>query len=148
AVTPGSSVPTNCTAFASGSISTLSISGSPHTVTAAYTPADTSFAGSQGSLAGGQAVGQALTTTAVTQSPNPVAFGSPVTIKATVSANAPATGTPTGTVQFKNGTTNLGPAVALNGSAQASLTISSLAPGQTITAVYLGDPNFAGSSGT
>jgi hypothetical protein len=147
-VTPGSGVPTNCTAFTSSSISTLSISGSPHTVAAAYTPADTSFTGSQGSLPGGQVVNKASTTTAVSASPNPVPFGSPVTITATVSANAPATGTPTGTVQFKNGSANLGPAQPLNGSGVATLTISTLLPNQTITAVYGGDTNFSGGSGT
>jgi hypothetical protein len=98
-------------------------------------------------LAGGQTVTLAGTTTLASASPNPVAFGSPVTITATVTANAPATGTPTGTVQFKNGSTNLGPAVNVVGG-QASLTISTLAPGQTITAVYSGDANFLTSTGT
>jgi hypothetical protein len=129
--------------------STLSVTapGSPHTVQAKYN-GDNAFDPSNGSLSGGQGVNQAATTTAVTQAPSPAVFGQPFTLTATVTPNAPATGAPTGSVQFKNGSTNLGGPVTLDGSGKAPLSVSSLPPGTTITAVYTGDTNFVGSSGS
>src|SRR5262249_40686337 len=57
--------------------------------------------------------------------------------------------TPTGNVQFKDGGGNLGGPVALDGSGQAQFTTSSLTSGtHTITVDYLGDANFAVSTGT
>ena len=57
-------------------------------------------------------------------------------------------GTPTGTVQFKDGGSNLGSAQTLtNGTAQ--LTIATLASGtHVITAEYSGDTNFESGSAT
>ena len=57
-------------------------------------------------------------------------------------------GTPTGSVEFYNGATDLGAGTA--GSAgQWSLTTSAVPPGnQTITAVYSGDDSFSGSQST
>jgi hypothetical protein len=49
-------------------------------------------------------------------------------------------------MQFKRGSVNLGAPVAISGGT-AALTIKSLLPGQTITAVYSGAPNYRGSSG-
>ncbi len=88
------------------------------------------------------------TTTTVSSSINPSGFGQSVTFTATVAPIAPATGTPTGTVQFKDGSTNLGSAVTLsNGSAQ--FTTSTLTGGShSITAVYSGDTNFITSTST
>jgi Bacterial Ig-like domain (group 3)/Calx-beta domain len=57
-------------------------------------------------------------------------------------------GTPTGTVQFKDGGSNLGSPVALSGGT-ASAPFSSLSSGNhNITAVYSGDTNFVSSTGT
>lgn len=76
------------------------------------------------------------TTTVVTSSVNPSVFGQPVTFTATVTSAA---GTPSGNVQFFDGATPLGGAVALNGSGQAQITTSSLSVGShTITAQYAG----------
>jgi hypothetical protein len=51
-------------------------------------------------------------------------------------------------ITFKDGSTTLGTA-ALNGSGQASISISTLGVGShSITAVYSGDPNYATSTGT
>src|SRR5205807_1853542 len=50
-------------------------------------------------------IGKAATTTAVSAAPNPSNSGQNVTFTATVTSAA---GTPTGTVQFKDGGTNLG----------------------------------------
>jgi uncharacterized repeat protein (TIGR01451 family) len=89
---------------------------------------------------------KAATTTAVTSSPNPSNLNQTVTFTATVSSAA---GVPTGTVQFKDGGTNLGPPQALNGSGVATFSTSSLVAGvHAITAEYSGDGNFLASTGT
>ena len=124
--------------------SSLSIGG--HSITAVYS-GDGNFAGNTGSLPI-QTVNQAQSSTNISSSVNPSVFGQPVLFTATVSAAPPGAGTLTGTLQFKDGTTNLGaPVVVNNGS--ATFTTSSLAVGQhSITAVYSGDSNFAGSTGS
>jgi hypothetical protein len=61
---------------------------------------------------------------------------------ATVAANAPAVGVPTGTVQFLNGTSVAGSAPLVGGTAKLSL------PAGSYTAVYSGDGNFNGSTST
>ena len=80
------------------------------------------------------------TTTALTSSPNPSNFGQAVTFSATVTAQEnfykiP----PTGTVNFYDGTTNIGNS-NLNNSGVATLKTSTLAVGtHTMTATYNGD---------
>jgi sugar lactone lactonase YvrE len=83
-------------------------------------------------------------TTKLTASASSVSPGQSVTFTATVAAAV--TGSPTGTISFFDGTTQIGTAVALsNGSAQ--LTASNLSSGQNnISAVYSGDTNFLSSS--
>ena len=84
---------------------------------------------------------------ALSSSANPSVFGQSVVITASISAVAPGAGTPTGTVAFSEGATNLGSANPTNG--QASLTLSALAIGShSITASYAGDGNFNSSSST
>jgi unsaturated chondroitin disaccharide hydrolase len=85
----------------------------------------------------------AATSTSLTSSANPAAFGAPVTFTATVK---PATsGTPSGTVTFKNGTVSMGTGTLRNG--QAVMTRSNLSVGShSITAIYGGDANFTGSA--
>ncbi len=84
-------------------------------------------------------------TVALTSSVNPSDVGQSVTFTATVSS---ASGTPTGTVQFKDGGTNLGLAQTLtNGTAQ--LTTAALASGNhVITAEYSGDSSFESATAT
>ena len=80
-------------------------------------------------------------TLALTGGANPSSLGAPVTFTATVTGTTPA-----GMVNFYDGTDLIG-ASPLNGSFQASLTTSSLAPGwRGITARYLGDANNAPST--
>jgi hypothetical protein len=83
------------------------------------------------------------TRTKLTISPATPAVRGPVTLTATVSAVAPGSGVPTGTVTFFDGKTNLG-STSLNASGQATRTTSQLVPGvdATLTAVYSGDPDY------
>src|SRR5262249_8795776 len=70
-------------------------------------------------------------------------LGQSVTFTATVTGGGP---TPTGTVTFLDGAATLGTG-ALNASAQATFSTSSLVGGNhSITAVYSGDINYAGST--
>src|SRR5207247_1658555 len=65
-----------------------------------------------------------------------------------VAAASPGAGTPTGTATFTEGAATLASNVALNGSSQATFTISSLTVGShTITAAYSGDTHFSTGSG-
>lgn len=91
-------------------------------------------------------MGTASTTTTVVSNHNPSFNGQAVTFTATVSVTPPGVGNPTGSVQFKDGASNLGSPVAVDGSGQAQLTTSSLSPGvHQITAVYSPTGNFSGS---
>jgi hypothetical protein len=84
-------------------------------------------------------VDKANSTTTVTATPNPSQFGQAVILKAT--AKSDTTGTPTGTVTFKAGTTTLGTQNLVAG--VASLSVSTLAVGtHPITAVYAGNADF------
>lgn len=85
-------------------------------------------------------VGQATSGTSVSSSANPSPFGLPVTFTATVTGL-----NPTGTVQFFDSATLIGSGTLNSG--QATLTTSALSPGaRSITAVYSGDTNNAGST--
>jgi hypothetical protein len=114
-----------------------------HTITAVY-GGDATFAAS---TAPGltQIVNQGATTSALVASPNPSTLGQVVTFTATVAVTAPAVGTPTGTVTFKDGANTLGAATLVSGT--ATLQTSSFTAGaHTMTAVYSGDANFTGST--
>jgi hypothetical protein len=87
----------------------------------------------------------AATTTSLSASAAQVTFGQSVTFTATV-APASGSGVPTGSVNFFDGTTQIGSGV-LNGSGMATFSSSSLAVGtHSVTAVYAGDTNFSGST--
>jgi sugar lactone lactonase YvrE len=106
-----------------------------HSIQAVYTPTG-SFQSSNGS-----------NTLTITQAGTGTVLGlSNGTLTATITAVAPGAGTPTGSVQFMNGSTNLGSPVALSGGT-AMLTVTPTAP-YSFTAVYSGDSNFTGSSST
>jgi uncharacterized repeat protein (TIGR03803 family) len=89
------------------------------------------------------------TTTVVTSTPNPSEEGQLVTLTATVGPSGPPT--PTGTVSFtSNGVAISGcTAVPLTSQLMAVCTTSTLAVGtDAIVAIYSGDSNYSGSSGT
>ena len=95
---------------------------------------------------GSQPVVQAPTSTLLASFINPSFFGQSVTFTAMVKAASFGSGTPGGTVTFKDGSTVISGNVPLVGS-MASFNISTLAVGShNITAVYSGDSNFAGST--
>jgi len=94
-------------------------------------------------------VTKANTTTTVNSSANPSTPSQSVTFTATVAAVSPATGTPTGTVQFIIDGSNAGPPVTLNGSGSAQFTTSTPTTGNhTVSASYSGDNNFNSSNGS
>ena len=125
-------------------LSTNSLTSGTHTITATY-QGSASFSSSSGTTT--QIVSNGATTTTTTSVvgvPNPAAVGQLVTFTATVISAA---GTPTGTVQFLDGSTNLGIGT-LNGLGQASISTSTLAAGtHSISATYSGSPTFGASTG-
>ena len=91
-------------------------------------------------------VNKAATSSAVATSASQSVFGQPVTFTATVSPTSQGAGTPTGTVEFKDGNATIC-AKVVNGTGQATCTTSALAvAGHSITAAYGGDANFTGST--
>jgi hypothetical protein len=87
-------------------------------------------------------INKAATTTSLTSSLNPSSLGTSVTFTAVVAAGS---GTPAGSVTFKNGTTVLG--VRALSAGKATLSTTSLTSGShSITAVYSGGTNYAGST--
>ena len=120
--------------------------GSPITIKATYS-GDSNYASSSGTTS--ETVTQSGTTTAVVSSAGTIPQGGNVTFTATITpnqANGPAL---TGTVQFAQGSTNLGGAVTVSGD-QAKLVNPTLVAGTNtvIKATYSGDSNYTGSSGT
>jgi hypothetical protein len=90
-----------------------------------------------------QVVNPATTTVALTSSMNPSTLGQSVTFTATVTPEF--SGTPKGTVKFKNRNATLGSATLTGG--VATLTTTALGAGtDSITAVYDGSPAFSGSA--
>ena len=109
---------------------------------------DTDFAGSSSSTS--LVVGQDATTTTVTSDPsNPVA-GQSITLTATVGAQPPGAGTPTGAVSFTSGGSALCSANLVNGFTDAASCTTSFSGGSSgsIIGTYAGDANFNGSSGS
>jgi hypothetical protein len=137
-----SGTPTDTAAFV-----TSTLSAGNHTITAAYTSGDGNFNTSPASASITQVVNKDATTVGLTSSPNPSAPRQAVTFTATVTANAPGGGIPTGTVTFKTTKTILG-TVALDSTGHAQLTTSTLSVTTTVTAVYNGDANFLTNSGS
>jgi hypothetical protein len=155
---PGAGTPTGTVTFTDGSttLGTAPLSGGTatfttsalavggHTITAGY-GGDANFTGST-SDALTQTVNPDATGTALASSANPSVYGQSVTFTATVTANAPGSGTPTGTVAFFDGSTELGTGTLTGGVATYSTAALSVA-GYSITAVYDGsDPGFSGST--
>ena len=122
-------------------ITTSKLAVGTHSITAVYT-GSANFTGST-SAALTFVVSKATTSTAVTSSLNPAAHGSAVTFSASVKPST--SGTPTGSVTFKDGTTML--ATATLSSGKATFTTSTLAAGShSITAVFNGSASYNSST--
>jgi hypothetical protein len=124
-------------------INTLSVG--THTITGVYA-GDANFLPSTGSDSASPQVIQAdATTTAVKASVNPSVLHQTVTFTAIVRATPPGSGTPTGTVTFKDSGATLGTATLSNG--LATFTTATLAVGNhAIAASYGGDSHFTAST--
>ncbi|HWE02568.1 MAG TPA: Ig-like domain-containing protein, partial [Tepidisphaeraceae bacterium] len=151
---PGAGTPTGDVSFFDGAtllgIATVDGSGNAtlimtglatgaHDITSVYT-GDANFTASTSAVYTAN-VNQAMTTAIVTAAPDPTVFGQAEILSATVTANAPGAGTPTGTVTFYDGLDALG-TVTLDGSGVATFSSTLTAGSHTITGSYNGDPNF------
>jgi len=136
-------------ASGNASVSAPLLSVGNHPVSADFASSDPSVLDSSGSLAGGQVVTAADTTSNVSSSASPSDFGAPTIFTASVSVNSPGAGTPTGSVQFQDNGTNLGSPQSLAGGSQPSVTTSALSVGShTISASFTSDSaNFNNSAG-
>src|SRR5207302_324920 len=128
----------------SGGTATFTTSGlgtGTHSITGIY-GGDANFTGSTSPILT-QTIGKAASSTAVASSNNPSIIGTAVTL--TASVTSPVTGTLTGTVTFQDGTSALGTGT-LSGGAATFITSGLTAGTHSITAIYGGDANFAGST--
>jgi hypothetical protein len=157
-ISHGTTIPTGTVEFKTGTtiLATVTVGSSgtatytssaftvaTHSITAVYS-GDSTYAGST-SPAFSQVVDKAATTTSLASSANPSVFGQSVTLTATVSAVAPATGTPAGTVQFYDGTTLLGSHALTSG--VVAFATTKLATGtDSITAVYVASADYLAST--
>ena len=155
-VSPTDSAPaTGTITFTMGStkLGTATLSGGTASMTTTAIPvgSDTLWAGFTGTTyylnSNSSTLTQVVhetTTTALTVAPSPGAFGSTVTLTAKVKPSV--SGTPTGNVEFLNGSTSLGTG-SVNSSGQASLNTTALPVGtDSLTAVYSGDKTYTTST--
>jgi hypothetical protein len=161
---PGSGTPTGSVTFSgnSGALCSATLNqASPDTASCTYTyngattdaisatyGGDTNDAGSSTATATSYTVNPDDTTTSVDFSPSSPVSGQSVTFTATVAANAPGTGTPTGSVTISDSGGTLCSAT-LNEDAPDTASCSATYPDVTsdsVTASYGGDTNFNSSS--
>jgi alpha-tubulin suppressor-like RCC1 family protein len=158
AIAPGTGTPPGTVTFSEGSTSlaTVSLAGGvaqlplktltpdSHAITASYS-ASANYEASEATLT--QTIVKASTALTLTSAKNPAPYGYTGTLKATVKAIAPGTGTPPGTVTFSEGEEVLA-VVPLAGNT-ATYPLKSLPPGaDEITAIYGGSTNYEASQGT
>jgi len=126
----------------SASCTTSSLAVGTHSITATYS-GGTGFTGSVSTVLS-EVVAQESTTTTLTASGTTPGANQSVTFTATVKSGTSIV--PAGTVSFLDGTTQIGSS-SLNGSGVATFSTAALAAGtHSITAVYGGSSNFAGST--
>lgn len=150
-VAPGTGTPTgdvtvsdgtsSCTGtVAAGTCSLTLTTAGTDTFTATY-PGDTGFNGSSDTVT--QQVDPAATTTKLTSHvPNPSLVGEALTVHYSVKPDLPGAGTPTGTVTVGDGVNSCSGTVA----AGSCLIILHTPGARTLTASYVGDGNFNGST--
>ena len=124
---------------------TQTLTPSSYSIEAQYITTDPNDSNSSATLT--EVVNPAQTETLLSSSPNPSTPGQAVTFTATVLQQLRGPGTPTGTVDFFDGTTQIGSGTVDPTSSEATFTTSGLAVGgHPITAQYLGDANDVGST--
>jgi len=132
---------------------TIQLTGGSHALVLNY-PGDISYNASP-ALTLNLTVNPAATTASVSASPNPVPVNQQVTLSATIGSQSNSTQGPTGTVTFKDGSTNIGTAnvtpagatttAGASGTAVLTTTFATTAA-HSLTAVYSGDPNYGTST--
>ena len=118
-------------------------------ITGTYTTgASSKWSSSAVSSGYSQVVNTAPTSTALTATPNPNTYGSSATLTATVSCTASGCGTPSGTVTFTNGGTNISGCVTVAlSSGVAHCTLSGLNGGSySVVGIFNGSTNYATST--
>jgi len=111
-------------------------------IAAVYETGDANFAASASAGAGHTVNAAGTTTTIIGHTPDPSVVGQSVSFTFIVAANAPGSGTPTGTVTVSDGTQSCNASVATG---SCSIAFNSAA-GRIVTASYAGDGNFAAST--
>lgn len=116
-----------------GSFQSATLAVGTHNIKASY-GGDKNYAAASATLV--QTVQSASTQISLAASANPAIYGTPLSLTATITSNGISA---TGSVTFTDGSASIGSAV-LNANGVATLTISTLAPGQhSIVANYAGD---------
>jgi autotransporter-associated beta strand protein len=159
---PGSGIPTGTVTFFDGGVRlgpdrTLSagkatfvtgpLSFGIHNITATYNGSPNYFGSTSATWAQGVFYPDTVNVTAVPGTT--VVFGQTLSFNVTVAAGSPSPGvTPTGTVDFLDGSTDLSGPVSLDATGSASFTVpSALAVGKhNITVAYSGDTNYITNS--
>ena len=119
-------------------LNTSALAAGSHSITATYS-GDASYSGSTSNLVT-QVVNTGSSSVTLVAAPDPGVFQAAVTLTATVTPSGA-----TGSVQFFDGATSLGTSPVSGGT--AALGTSSLAVGvHSLTAQYLGDASYAGST--
>jgi hypothetical protein len=114
----------------------IQLSVGTHPITATYTAdATSSYTSQASSNSVSVTITQAATTTAATSSVASIASGGTVTLTAVVSTNSNSAAGPSGTVQFQNGSANLGTAAATCKSTGATSTTSASCTASLTTAL-------------
>ena len=123
--------------------------GSSLSIEAVYS-GDTNFNGSNDTITQTVNLGPTATTTTLSAGTNPSLSGQSVTYRAAVAPVAPAVGSPTGSVAFKDGATTITGCASQGLTAGvATCTVNYPSPAgspHSITAVYAGDVDFATST--
>lgn len=115
------------------------VTAGAHNLTALYSGDSSNTSSTSPAIV--ESVSPANSAITVTASATAITIGQTVTLTAAVSGVAP-----TGTVQFKDGQTNLGDAVMLNGGAATTSTATLAVGTHSLVATYSGDANNLGSS--
>jgi hypothetical protein len=140
----GTQVGTGALTNGTATFSTTSLTAGTHSITASY-PGDSNFAPSHSSGASQivNGTGSSASTTTLTSAPNPSTVGQSVTFTANVASQS--TGTISGTVNFLDGSVQIGTGAITAG--VATFATTSLAAGtHSIAAQYTGNATFAAST--